>query len=494
MANEISSAARYGSRRSFLKSVAGMVGTAAAGPYSSEMRADAQKDVRNRPNILLLHSHDLGRFLNCYGVASVHTPNLDRLATEGVLLEHVFATAPQCSPSRSSIFTGRYPHNNGVLGLTHAPFCWELHPEEQHLGQILQQAGYRTAGVGVIHETHLGPKRCGLEQFVPSPWAKDVAASTIELLKKFAAEPGAPFYLQAGTIEPHRLPGIDPNADHGFLGKELSPDISAGVQVPGYLRDTPGTKIELGELQGSVRYVDEQFGRVLEALDALGLASDTLVIFTTDHGIAMPRAKCSLYDPGLETAFLLRLPSRRGWSGGKREKAMISNLDYLPTILEVVGAAAPAGVQGRSFAPLLDGSPYQPHEALFHEMTYHDYYDPLRAVRTDNFKLIVSFSSAPAYMDPSNSLRPRADTVVPPNDALAYHTSLELYDLKQDPLEQKNLASDKAHADTLNALRQRLIEHMRQSNDPLLQGAISNPMHSKNLEWLRTGVYQGERC
>jgi N-sulfoglucosamine sulfohydrolase len=149
--------------------------------------------------------------------------------------------------------------------------------------------------------------------------------------------------------------------------------------------------------------MDEQMGRVLTAVRELGLDQNTLVIFTTDHGIAMPRAKCSVYEPGLRTSFILRYPSRDGWHGGIRHKHMISNIDCLPTILDLAGVPIPAAVQGRSVAPLMNGRAYTSRDRIFGEITYHDYYDPRRSIRTEGHKLIVNFSSAPAFMDPSQS-------------------------------------------------------------------------------------------
>ncbi len=442
-----------------------------------------------RPNILILHSHDTGRFLGCYRHRTAHTMNLDRLAAEGVLLEQAFATAPQCSPSRASIFTGRYPHCTGVMGLTHENFAWDFNPDERHLGQILKAAGYRTFGAGILHETPQGPARCGLDHYIKNPRATVVADSVIAALKRFAQDPGTPFYIQAGTIEPHRLGAEDNRTqDLGFLGTDLHPDTTEGVVVPGYLRDTPGTRAELGELQGAVRHMDEAMGRILTTLRELNLDQNTLVIYTTDHGLAMPRAKCSVYEPGLETAFLLRLPSRPGWSGGRREKALISNIDYLPTILDAVGIPIPANVQGRSFAPLLDGGSYTPRDTIFSELTYHDYYDPQRGIRHGDHKLMVHFAEAFAYMDPSQSWRPRSDTVVPPNDALTQHPHVELYDLASDPLEQRNLADDPTYAAVLKDLRDRLLAHMQETKDPLLDGAVTSPMHRAGMGFLQTGM------
>ncbi len=112
-----------------------------------------------RPNLLLITCHDLGRFLGCYGNETVQSPALDRLAAEGVRFTQAFCTAPQCSPSRASLFTGRYPHSNGVMGLTHAQFAWDLHPDERHLGQILREAGYTTALAGSTTSRARGRRR-----------------------------------------------------------------------------------------------------------------------------------------------------------------------------------------------------------------------------------------------------------------------------------------------------------------------------------------------
>ncbi len=437
-----------------------------------------------QPNVLLLHCHDLGQHLHCYGVDGVQSPNLDKLASEGVLFENYFCTAPQCSPSRASIFTGRYPHSNGVMGLTHADFAWDLHPGERHLGQILSDAGYATAGIGVIHETHSGARRCGFTDYSNSTKAAEMADAVITRLEAFAKSPGKPFYIQAGCIEPHRLPRRDPAADQDFLGDRLQPDSSRGISVPPYLRDSPGTRTELAELQGAVGHMDEQMGRVLASLSLLGLDKNTLVIFTTDHGIAMPRAKCSLYEAGLRTSFILRFPARDGWHGGLRHGQMVSNIDCLPTVLDLIGIPIPGAVQGLSLAPLLNGRTYKARTHIFGEMSYHDYYDPRRSVRSATHKLIVNFTCAPAFMDPSQSWRPRADTVTPANHATAYHPPFELYNLASDPWEQKDVSRDPAYAKVLAELRLALLTHLQSTQDPILNGAITPPLHKRAQSWL----------
>ncbi len=443
-----------------------------------------------RPNILMVHAHDLGQFLHCYGVATVRTPNLDALASDGVRFSRSFCTNPGCSPSRASIFTGRWPHSNGVMGLCHANFAWDLNPGERHLAQILHEGGYATTAVGVIHETSSGFKRCGYERHIPQASAVLATDAAIRVLREHAGKPSRPFFLCVGFIEPHRLPyrepawpGALPN-DNSFPGPALKPDGSLGVQVPGYLRDTAGTRRELAGLQGAVHHVDAQVGRLLAALKESGLASNTLVIFTTDHGIAMPRAKCGLYEPGVQVAFMLRLPSRKGWHGGQVQQDMISNIDYLPTILDLVGLPIPANVQGRSFAPLLDGKPYQPRHEIFSELTYHDYYDPRRAIRTETHKLIVNFTTAPAFMDPSQCWRPLSDTTAPANHAVAYHPHVELFDLAKDPWELNDVAQRPEYAAVRTDLLKRLHRHLVATKDPILQGAVTSPQHRRSAEIL----------
>lgn len=444
---------------------------------------------QGRPNILLITCHDLGRFLGTYGIATVRTPALDALAADGVRFTRAFCTAPQCSPSRASLFTGRYPHSNGVLGLTHAEFSWDLGPHERHLGQILREAGYTTALMGVHHESRGGSPaavaaRCGMDTVILGGRGEDVSDAALAWLGD-VARGDRPFYLQLGYHEPHRVRAMarEESGYMGFIGDSIAPDDARGVTIPPYLADTVGAREELAELQGAVRALDAAVGRVLAGLRDLDLEGGAIVLFTTDHGVALPRAKCSLYDPGLETALLLRYPAR-GWRGGRVIDALTSNVDLCPTLLEAVGLPVSARMQGRSLLAALDGAPFAPRGAIFGEMTYHDYYDPRRCIRTERHKLIVNFSAAPAFMDPSQSWRRRSVTVVPPDPALAYHPLLELYDLADDPYEWRNLADEPTVAEVRRDLLARLHRWMADTDDPLLIGAVTPPLHHRALEAL----------
>lgn len=435
-------------------------------------------------NILLITCHDLGRFLGCYGVTTVQTPHLDRLAADGVQFTNAFCTAPQCSPSRAALYTGRYPHSNGVMGLTHADFAWDLHPAEQHLAQYLRRAGYATSLVGIIHEAQ-SAERCGFDEVVAPGHGEEISDQTLLLLAQYA-DRQQPFYLQVGYHEPHRVapPGEERPDYMGFAGDYIRPDDSLGVTIPEYLMDTPQARRELTELQGAVRYLDAALGRLLAGLRTSELDEQTLVIFTTDHGLALPRAKCTLYDPGLETALLLRFPGR-GWMGGKRHTPLVSNVDLTPTLLDLLDLPLPAALQGQSLLPLLDNEPYEPRSCLFAEMTYHDYYDPQRCIRTDTHKLIVNFSAAPSFMNPSQSWQPRTRPVTPADPPTAYHPLMELYDLDNDPFERENLAERRAEQPVRAELLARLYDWMKRSDDPLLHGAVTSPSHERAVALLR---------
>jgi arylsulfatase A-like enzyme len=359
----------------------------------------------------------------------------------------------------------------------------------------LGAAGYATILIGVHHESR-SAERCGFAEVMPPGQGAEASERALAKIAELV-EQGRPFYLQLGYHEPHRVQG--PLADEGeseggaqymgFIGDYIAPDDARGVTVPPYLRDDPEARQELAELQGAVHYLDDAIGRLLDGLRRLGLDEQLLVIFTTDHGLALPRAKCSLYDPGLETALLLRWPAR-GLSGGRTITPLVSNIDLFPTLLELLGIpVSDAGhghghIQGRSLRPLLDGETTKHRDCIFAEMTYHDYYHPQRGIRTEQYKLIVNFSTAPSFMDPSQSWHRRTRPVVPEIPAIAYTPLVELYDLAADPLEWHNLAGDLAYATTRRELLGRLDEWMRTTNDPLLGGAVTSPRHHQAVDLL----------
>jgi len=398
-------------------------------------------------------SHDLGRHLHCYGVESVVSPHLDAFAAEGVRYEMAFATAPQCSPSRASIATGRYPHNNGVMGLAHHGFDWELSPSTPHVAAILGAAGFETHIFGMQHVS-LHPERLGFQHEHPTGDAEEVIA---------AAPRDRRLYLEINYEDTHRP---YPKGE-GREGK---------VDIPAYIPKGPEAESEFRALQVAIRAMDAAAGRVLAALEKAGRANDALVIFTTDHGLPMPRAKCTLYDPGLEGALLMRWPER-GLVGGTTRPELVSNIDLLPAILEAAGVAVPDGVQGRSLLHSGAGR-----EAIFAEKTFHSYYDPMRCIRTRRHKYIRNFETAFAVEVPGDiQLSPifRAD---PSRYSRDRESVVELYDLEADPLEQHNLAGTAGIEAIEKKLSADLWSWMRETDDPLLKGPVPSPRYHQAMQ------------
>jgi len=414
---------------------------------------------RRRPNILYIHSHDTGRYLQPYGYA-IPTPNIQRLADEGVLFRQAFCAAPTCSPSRAALLTGQCAHSSGMLGLAHRGF--RLNDYGQHIINVLRPHGYTSALAGVQHVTK-DPKEIGYDEILglKGP-ATDLAPVAVEYLRGASAK--QPFFLDVGFWETHRL------------FPEVPEDAGRHVRPPPTLPDTPETRRDMAAYIASARLLDSGVAAVLDALDALdatGLADSTLVICTTDHGIAFPGHKCNLTDHGIGVALIMRGPG--GFVGGKVCDAMVSQIDLLPTICELLGIEKPAWLQGRSMMPLIRDGATQINDEIFAEVTYHAAYEPQRAVRTTRWKYIRRFEDR--------------DRVVLPNcdDGFSKSVLLEqgwrdctiqremLFDLMYDPMEWSNLAGDARHASMLAEMRGRLDAWMRKTNDPILKGPVPLP-------------------
>jgi arylsulfatase A-like enzyme len=422
--------------------------------------------MAERPNIVLFVSHDTGRFVSPYGVRTVQTPNFERLAAESVLLENAFCTAPQCSPSRAALVTGRYPHSNGVMGLTHGDYAWSLHPTERPAAKLFGQNGYQTWLLGLQHETRdfdtLG--------FDHADLCFDAAGLPSRLESALASrDPSRPFYCQLGCFETHR-PWHRP---------DCPPDSTLGVTVPAYLHDGPETRAEMAAFQGTVQQMDRELGRLLDLLDRQGLRDNTILVITTDHGLAMPMAKSTLRDPGIETLLLMRYPG--GWRPGQRIRELVSNVDILPTLLEACGLVVPKEIQGASFLPLLQGQSAPTRDSIHAEKTFHDSYDPMRCVRTERFKYIRYFEKVTHFTVPGDIVNGGASRELGPVPREGFE---ELFDLEQDPHETNNLAEKADYGRVCEEMRARLAAWMVDTADPLLQGPIASPFYHKSVSTL----------
>jgi arylsulfatase A-like enzyme len=228
--------------------------------------------------------------------------------------------------------------------------------------------------------------------------------------------------------------------------------------------------------------MDAGVGQLLEGLRELGLEENTWVIFTTDHGAAMPRAKGTLYDPGIEVTLLMRWPDG-GLVGGRSYADMISNVDVVPTMLDALGLEQPRNLHGESFWPMLIDAPYLPRAEIFAEKTFHTYYEPMRAVRTATHKYIVNFEVSTVVDVPADV---RASPIYP-RLILEYSRErphVELYDLTTDPWEQTNLAGQPDVVKVETNLRHRLLQWMQETQDPLLDGPVASPYYHESIRRL----------
>ncbi len=428
------------------------------GAAASAALVPANAQTKRLPNIVYLHSHDTGRYLQPYGHA-VPSPNLQKLAEGGMLFRQAFDAAPTCSPSRACLLTGCNAHTNGMLGLAHRGFS--LKDYKQHIAHTLRPAGYHSVLLGLQHIAR-DPAIIGYDQVVKpkSMRVEDVTPGAVEFFNK--APKDKPFFADIGFFETHRefrKPGPQEDARYAF--------------PPAPIPDTPETRADMAAFKASARALDNAVGEILKAIEVNGLAENTLIISTTDHGVPFPSMKCNLTDHGIGVSLIMRGPG--GFTGGKVCDAMVQHLDLFPTLCELAGVAKPKWLEGKSLLPLARGEVKEIHEQIFAEVNYHASYEPKRAVRTQRYKYIKYFD---------NRRKPNLPNC---DDGLSKTVWLEhgwkdqampaeqLYDLTFDPNEVQNLAGEPRHAATLQDMRKRLDTWMRATSDPLLSGFVAAP-------------------
>lgn len=427
----------------------------------------------HRPNIVLIISHDLGRHIGPYGWAEPQSERLTRLAAEGMRFNAHFVSSPGCSQSRSSLVTGRYPHANGQFGLAH--LGWTLNRDEVVLPAMLKDAGYRTVLFGIwhLHEWTLGSfdsisSDVSTRDASPEGAAAIASSRAAAWIRNRTADE-RPFYLHVGFFETHR-PFCE---DEAQVTADQSIDHDR-LNVPAFLPDNSAVRRELAELHHAVSEVDRGVGRILDALDESGQRERTLVLFTADHGLPFPRAKGTLYDPGIQAAFLARWPGRI--APGSVCRHLTSNVDVMPTLLESAEIPVPQRVQGESFLPALIGEAGSPRDAIFAEKTYHEHYDPMRCIRTLEWKYIYNFADRPRLVMPSDIYNsPTRQSMTEDELIWSPRPEEELYDLQADATERNNLADQPSPPAEIEDLRARLTKWMQATHDPLLQGPIPRP-------------------
>ena len=388
---------------------------------------DQEATEQRRANVLLVHWHDLGRYLGVYGHTDVSSPRLDQLAGEGILFTRAHATAPLCSPSRGSLFTGRYPQSNGLVGLAH--HGWEYRSDVRTLPQILSDYGWYSALFGMQHETSY-PSRLGFDEFdVSNSYCEYVVERTQQWLRDYDA--GRPFLLTAGFFETHRP----------YPRDRYQPADADTVDTPDYLPNTIEVRQDLADFYGSISTADAAVGRILDTLTETGLDASTWVVFVTDHGAAFPRAKSTLYEAGTGIALVIRPPTGMAIAPTVYDD-LFSGVDLLPTLLDLLGVAEQDDIEGISHAGALlapdHTAPVRDH--VFTSKTYHDSFDPIRAIRTKDFSYIENYARRPLLDLPWDIEESPSGHAVAPL-VRSPRPERELYDLRVDPTETNNLLS-----------------------------------------------------
>lgn len=363
------------------------------------------------------------------------------------------------------MLTGRYPQSNGLMGLIHNPWNWKLNKDEMHLSHILRDNGYDTNLFRFQHET-MDLSALGFNQTHAMKnnenkiLADEVAENVSEFLINYDPD-DKPFYAQIGLFETHTP------FDYGGV----SPDYEKGVYVPPYLEDNDLSRRKLALLQASVKRVDMAVEKINNTLKNTGLDQNTIFIITTDHGIEFPRAKWFLYDPGIGIFLIVRWP-QGGITGGHECNWLLGNVDFFPTILDLVGIDIPDNVQGKSFAPFFktESDPIRTEVySMFISNT-----NECRSVRTNRYKFIRFFNYHLEYKDFPVDMKHSEKTWRTPVTAL--------YDLENDPWESRNLNEDPSCREVYLKLDKMLWKWMEEVKDPLLKGPVPTPYYERSIQ------------
>lgn len=426
-------------------------------------------------NIVYLHTHDSGRIISPYGY-KVPTPNLEAFAKEAVVFRNCFCAGPTCSPSRAAMLTGTYPHQNGMLGLAQRGFKLDY---EKHLVRYLNSHDYHTVLCGIQHEAgwyldegggrmigyqeELTADNSGYRQEDLGDWDLDNAGKVCRWLESYRDD--QPFFLSYGMYATHRR-----------YPDSISEDIEKDfILPPPPIPDSPETREDFARYMTSSSKADRCVGMILDTLKKLGHMEDTIIFFTTDHGLANPFSKCTLFDSGIGVAFMIRCPAAISQSSqtGRLVDGLISHVDVFPTLCDLLGLEKPDYLEGVSFAPAIRGETDSVRGEIFAEVNFHTSYEPIRCVRTERYKYIRYYDKDYLKINRSNiDESPTKDYFM--GHGLEQQIKYEeaLYDLIYDMGERNNLAGNPDYEGIKEELAQKLEHHMEATVDPLVNGEI----------------------
>ncbi|MCA9052781.1 MAG: sulfatase [Planctomycetaceae bacterium] len=416
------------------------------------LRADA-----TRPNFVIFVADDMA-WDDCgaYGHPHIRTPQIDRLAQEGMRFDRAYLTCSSCSPSRCSMLTGRYPHSTGA-GELHLPL-----PAEQVLfAAALKDAGYFTTSAG---KWHLGPTakvQLDLVQEGGGPGGEEHWVPTLQNRPR-----NRPFFCWFAAMDPHRdyKPGaVDP------------PHTADDVVVPPIFPDTPEVRRDLALYYDEIARFDEAIGAVRAELESQGVLDNTMLLVISDNGRPFPRCKTTVYEDGVRTPFVVRYPALT--EPGTVSLQLVSTIDIAPTVLELAGLNALPSLQGRSFVPQLTDPEQGTRDFAFSEHNWHDYRAFERGVTDGHYRLVRDWLPQLPTTPPADAVRSPTYEVMQRQHAAgtlnaaqelvfdAPRSKLELYDIDADPNCLHDLADDPQHADARRRLKQVLDEWQAETDD-----------------------------
>lgn len=463
--------------------------------------------VNQSPNVLLVVAEDMGPQIGAYGCVEARTPHLDGFARQGVRFDHAWCNYPLCSPARSALLTGLPPHENGTMGLT--TFGFATFEGVPNLPRLLNyERGYRT---GLLGKLHVLPE----ERFpFHLRWADSQHFSftgrdyprMLRFADAFMDDASSPFFLMVALPDAH-VPYLRQS-----FGEPRQPLTAADVGiVPGMDRRQPMCEQWYADYHNCIQRIDFAFGGLMDILDRRGLRDNTLVMFTSDHGLQFPRGKLSLYEPGMSIPMLMGGPGIAPRADGVRTP--VSQVDVFATILDAADIECPLPRRGESLMDLAAAD--DPDRCVFGEITAsmpHIYF-PQRAVRNGRYKLIWTHGadkpdpyyhmlkeqfSSPGEMSPPCPPNSMSRPPIPPADQLssvmsdAYEVwrkppAWQLYDLHADPLETANRAGDPALAEQERHLRVQLEHWMRDTDDFILDDTRRTRFEAEIEDYIGTG-------
>ena len=411
-----------------------------------------------KPNIVFIIADDCTfRDIGCYG-GQAKTPNIDKLAKQGMRFTRCFQAAPMCSPTRHNIYTGLYPVKSGAW-----PNHTRAYPHVKSIVHHLKPLGYRVTQSG---KTHINPR--DVFPFENFGGGKNPDMEYIDRLFSETAKGGKPFCLFACSNEPHS-PWNKGDAS------AYPPD---KVKLPPYIVDTPRMRSDFSNYLAEITYYDSQVGEIIKLLGKHGLSENTLVMVVSEQGNGFPFAKWTCYDHGLQSAMVVRWPGKV--KADAVTDAMVEYVDVTPTFIDAAGGKAVEGLDGKSFLPVLRSETQTHKQHVFGIMTTRGIINgtdafAIRSVRGTRYKLILNLNheskftnactKSPAFK--SMVAKAAAGDATAKRLVHAYHhrPAVELFDLKTDPLEMTNLAGQTDLKKVETHLRAELAAWMKAQGD-----------------------------